>query len=165
MLHDLENGQISRCQICLSSNLKHVLDLGYHPPCDSLLTPEQLKEPEITYPLRLVYCQNCSLSQIDYVVAPEVLFYKEYPYRSGITESLKNNLVAISDKLVDSLDLNPNDLVIDIGTNDGTILQGFKNKGIRVLGVEPTNFANISILNGIDTLNEFFNEELEEDPI
>ena len=59
MLHDLENGQISRCQICLSPDLKLVLDLGYHPPCDSLLTSDQLKEPEITYPLRLV----CDLLQ------------------------------------------------------------------------------------------------------
>ena len=160
MLHDLENGQISRWQICLSPDLIHVLHLGYHPPCDSLLTPDQLKEPEITYPLRLVYCQNCSLSQIDYVVAPEVLFYKEYPYRSGITESLQNNLMAISDKLVDRLNLKPSDLVIDIGSNDGTILQGFKNNGIRVLGVEPTNIANIAIQNGIDTINEFFSEEV-----
>lgn len=64
MLHDLENGHISRCQICLSSNLKHVLDLGYHPPCDSLLTPDQLKEPEITYPLRfVVYRLMKNLSQ------------------------------------------------------------------------------------------------------
>ena len=79
MLHDLENGQISRCQICLSPDLTHVLDLGYHPPCDSLLTSDQHKEPEITYPLRLVYCQNCSLSQIDYVVSPEVLFLRSIP--------------------------------------------------------------------------------------
>ena len=160
MIHDLENGQIVRCQICLSPDLKLVLDLGFHAPCDSLLTAEQLKEPEKTYPLRLVYCKNCSLSQIDYIVPPEVLFHKEYPYLSGITETLKNNLMSISDKLVDRLNLKPSDLVIDIGSNDGTILQGFKNKGIRVLGVEPTNIANIAIQNGIDTLNEFFNEEL-----
>ena len=68
--------------------------------------------------------------------------------------------MAISDKLVDQLNLKPSDLVIDIGSNDGTILQGFKNKGIRVLGVEPTNIANIAIQNGIDTLNEFFSEEV-----
>ena len=142
----------------MSPDLKLVLDLGFHAPCDSLLTAEQLKEPENTYPLRLVYCNDCSLSQIDYVVSPEVLFYKEYPYRSGITETLKSNLEDISEKLVDSLNLNTKDLVIDIGSNDGTILQGFKNKGIRVLGVEPTNIANIAIQNGIDTINEFFSE-------
>ena len=136
MSHDLKNGHISRCQICLSPNLKHVLDLGYHGPCDSLLTPKQLKEPEKTYPLRLDYCQNCRLSQIDYVVAPGVIFYKEYPYRIGITESPKKNLIAISDKLVDQLNLNPSNLVIDIGSTDGTILQGFNNKEIRVLGDE-----------------------------
>ena len=68
--------------------------------------------------------------------------------------------MAISDKLVDRLNLKPSDLVIDIGSNDGTILQGFKNKGIRVLGVEPTYIANIAIQNGIDTIKEFFSEEL-----
>ena len=160
MTHDLENGQIVRCQICLSPDLKLVLDLGFHAPCDSLLTNEQLKEPEKTYPLRLVYCENCSLIQIDYIVPPEVLFYKEYPYRSGITETLKKNLIGISDKLVDRLKLKPSDLVIDIGSNDGTILEGFKSRGIRVLGVEPTNIADIAIQNGIDTINEFFSEEV-----
>ena len=68
--------------------------------------------------------------------------------------------MAISDKLVDRLNIKPSDLVIDIGSNDGTILQGFKNKGIRVLGVEPTNIANVATQNGIDTINEFFNEEV-----
>src|SRR5688572_11915664 len=91
-LHDLEHGPIGRCQACGCADLELVIDLGHQPPCDSLLTPAQLNEAEATYPLRFVRCPACSLAQIDYAVAPELLFYAEYPYRSGITATLADNL-------------------------------------------------------------------------
>src|SRR5690349_9790691 len=101
--HNLPVGQIDFCQICNSKNLDLVVDFGFHAPCDSLLTKKQLQEMEPTYPLRLVRCLECGLAQIDHVVAPEVLFYPEYPYRSGITETLAKNLMGIAKAIAQRL--------------------------------------------------------------
>src|SRR2546426_6761737 len=124
--HNLPLGHIDFCQVCGTPDPELVLDLGFHPPCDSLLNRRQLNEPESSYPLRFVRCLSCGLAQIDFVVAPEVLFYREYPYRSGITETLSRNLMGIAVKLCSTLKLQPGDFIVDIGSNDGTILQGFQ---------------------------------------
>ena len=86
--HDVNPGELSRCQVCGSSDLELVLDVGHQPLCDSLLTTEQLKEPEVTYPLRLFRCTKCTLTQLDYVVDGSVVYAPDYPYRSGITKEL-----------------------------------------------------------------------------
>lgn len=163
--HDLPLGPLNACQICTSQDLNLILDLGHHAPCDSLLTREQTTEMERTYPLRFVRCRGCGLAQIDYVVPPEVLFYPGYPYRSGITETLKKNLTGMATKLVRDAGIKKDSLVIDLGSNDGTTLQGFKAEGMRVLGVEPTDIARIAIENGIPTLQVFFREALAKDII
>jgi len=156
--HDLPIGHFECCQICHSVDLELIIDLGHHPPCDALLSKEQLFEAEKTYPLRFLRCKHCGLAQIDYVVAPQELFYPDYPYRSGITGTLKQHLQAIGPKLVKELALEAGKLVIDIGSNDGTLLQGFKSQGMNVLGVEPTNIAKLAIEDGIPTIQEFFGE-------
>lgn len=154
--HNLPLGHLKKCQICASEDLELILDMGHHPPCDSLLVERQLFEAESMYPLRFLRCPKCGLAQIDYVVDPKVLFFPEYPYRSGITDTLSHNLQSIAAKLVQSLGLKPGSFVVDLGSNDGTILQGFKSQGMKVLGVEPTNIAQIAIQNGIPTIQEFF---------
>ncbi|MBZ8134243.1 class I SAM-dependent methyltransferase [Afifella sp. IM 167] len=159
-LHDISVGPIEACQICGSRNIEPVVDLGHQAPCDSLLTPSQLREAESTYPLRLVRCIDCSLAQIDYAVAPEVLFHREYPYRSGITETLRNNLRSTAFSIIDRFGLSEGSLAIDLGSNDGTLLSGFKDRGMRVLGVEPTDIAEIAREAGIDTRQAFFCEEV-----
>ncbi len=158
--HDLKLGHLQECQICGSRDLQKVLDLGHQAPCDSLLWSRHLNEVEKTYPLNFIRCLDCGLAQIDYVVAPEELFFPNYPYRSGITPSLVNNLQSTGPKVLDRFGIAPGGLVIDIGSNDGTLLQGFKICGMRVLGVEPTNIAQLAIDNQIDTVQEFFTEEL-----
>ncbi len=158
--HDLPLGHIDSCQICASTELELVIDLGYHPPCDSLLNEKQLMEKENTYPLRFIRCKNCGLAQIDHVVAPEELFYPDYPYRTGITETLARNLQSTATKIVKNYKLAPETLAIDIGSNDGTLLQGFKAQGMKTLGVEPTKIAEIAIQNGIPTVQEFFTEAI-----
>jgi hypothetical protein len=155
-IDSVREGYIDFCQICGSNDLQQVIDMGFHAPCDSLLTKEMLKIPEKTYPLKLVRCRECGLVQIDYVVDTKELFYPAYPYRSGITETLRKNLHGISSHMVSKLCLQKNSLVVDIGSNDGTILEGFKNIGMRVFGVEPTDIADIANHNGIETLKEFF---------
>lgn len=158
--HNISNGLIKSCQICGHHELEFILDLGHQPPCDSLLTVEQLSKAESSYPLRLLRCPSCSLVQIDYAVPPEVLFYSEYPYRSGITPTLANNLRNTGFTAIKRLSLSDQDLAIDIGSNDGTLLSSFRDMGLRVLGVEPTNISQIAIANGIPTLQSFFNEDV-----
>jgi hypothetical protein len=159
-VHDLPLGPLDRCQVCGGRELEQILDLGHQPPCDSLLTPTQLKERELTYPLNFMVCTACWLAQIDYVVAPEVLFHADYPYRSGITASLRRNLHATAETVIERASVPAGSLVVDIGSNDGTLLQGFQAVGMRVLGIEATNVAKLAVQDGIATVQAFFDEEL-----
>lgn len=154
--HSIKTGHISNCQICNSSKLKLVLDLGHQPLCDTLLSKQMLDEPERTYPLRMMWCDNCTCVQLDYCVSGSEVYHPDYPYRSGITKELAEYQKKISHSLVEKFNLKSGDLVIDIGSNDGTLLMGFKRKGIRVLGVEPTNIAKIARRAGIETIQSFF---------
>ena len=158
--HDLTDGHIGACQICGEEELIPVLNLGHHAPCDSLLWPEQLHKPERTYPLNLVRCSECGLVQIDYVVSADELFFPDYPYRSGITSTLAGNLRSTGPTIIQRFGIGNDSLVIDIGSNDGTLLSGFKDAGMRVLGIEPTNISKIANENGIETIQEFFTEDL-----
>lgn len=162
-LHDLSHGPLDSCQICGSKRLEHVLSLGHQAPCDSLLTPQALRHAEATYPLDFVRCLDCGLAQIDYVVPPDILFHRDYPYRSGITRTLRENLRRTAFSIVDRFRLEPGSLAVDLGSNDGTLLSGFRDRGMRVLGVEPTNIAKIAIADGVDTLQRFFSEEVGKD--
>ena len=158
--HDIAYGYIPACQVCGSEDLELVVDLGHQPLCDSLLSAKQLNEAEQTYPLRLVRCRVCSLGQIDYAVNGEVVYHPDYPYRSGITRELAEYQDSLSAEIIGDLSLPPGSLSVDIGSNDGTLLRGFQNRGIRALGVEPTNIAKIANENGIQTYQNFFTEKL-----
>jgi SAM-dependent methyltransferase len=158
--HDLPTGPLKSCQICSSSDLALVLDLGHQSPCDSLLSSVQLRDAEKSYPLRFLRCRECGLTQIDYVVPPEVVFHPEYPYRSGITPTLVKHLQSTAGAIVDNYKIPAGELAVDIGSNDGTLLKGFKARSMRVLGVEATNIAQIANVDGIETIQAFFNEGL-----
>jgi len=159
MARDLKPGYIETCQICSSPNLVTLLEMGHHAPCDSLLTEADLRQEEVTYPLNLVRCSECSLVQIDYVVSPETLFPEEYPYRSGITESLVRRLKSTSHSVLARYPHFKNSVCVDIGSNDGTLLKGFQSEGLRVIGIEPSNIAQIAITDGIPTIQSFFNKD------
>lgn len=154
--HFIKTGHISNCQICNSNKLHTVLDLGHQPLCDSLLTEKMLNEPEKTYPLRMVWCQECSGVQIDYCVSGEEVYHPDYPYRSGITKELAVYQESIASSLIEKYNLTSKDLVIDVGSNDGTLLKGFQKEKIKTLGVEPTNIAKIANSNGVKTIQAFF---------
>ena len=98
--HLVKTGHISTCQVCNSKNLHTILDLGHQPLCSSLLTKEALNEAEINYPLRMVWCEDCTGVQIDYCVEANVVYFKDYTYRSGITKELVEYQVKISESLV-----------------------------------------------------------------
>ena len=158
--HMIKNGHIETCQICNSKKLHLILDLGHQPLCDSLLTKEMLHESEKTYPLRMIWCEECSLVQLDYCVDGNEVYHPDYPYRTGITKELVEYQKTMSDSLIKKYDIKENDLVIDIGSNDGTLLSGFQKHGIKTLGIEPTNISQIANKNNIETIQEFFTTDV-----
>ncbi len=135
------------------------LSLGHQPVPDVFLTKEQLNEPEISYPLDVYFCENCCLVQLGYAVDPNILF-KEYHYNTGTNESLKRNFKQLVDLLVKKFNLAKNDLAVDIGSNDGTLLEEYKQYGVKILGVDPSSVAEIAIKKRIPTIKDFFGENL-----
>lgn len=152
-------GPVTKCQICSHQNLALILPLGHQLPVSSYLTKKQLQEPEITYPLNLCRCLKCGLLQLDYIIDPNIAFPFKYPYRSGLTNMLIRNFRELANLVILKYNLRLGDLVIDIGSNDGTLLQGFKEKGMRVVGIEPTDAADVANKNGIPTVQEFINKK------
>ena len=104
--HMIKNGHLTNCQICNSNKMHLILDLGNQPLCDSLLTKEMLNNPETTFPLRMLWCEECSLAQLDYCVDGNEVYHPDYPYRTGITKELVEYLISMSDSLIQKYDLN-----------------------------------------------------------
>lgn len=157
--HDAAPGKLEHCQITGSKNLFEVIDLGHQPPCDALLSKEMLYQPETHYPLRLLICPESGSAQLDYVVDGSTIYPADYPYRSGISKPLEVYQRAFADAIVEKFSLSPKSLCVDIGSNDGTLLTGFRRNNMRTVGVEPTNIAKIAVKeNKIETIQSFFTE-------
>lgn len=152
---------ITSCRSCNAAALEVVLSLGRTPLANSLLTEEQLAEPEETYPLELAFCRGCSLLQITETVPPEKLF-REYLYFSSFSDTMLLHAETLADKLIHARNLDGSSLVIELASNDGYLLQFYKRAGIPVLGVEPAeNVAQAAReQRGIPTLSAFFGVEL-----
>lgn len=148
------------CRICDSTDLELVIDLGLQPWCNNFLKEDEIgKEP--FYPLRVVYCHNCSTAQLDYTVKKEVMF-GDHTYLSGVTKSLSEHFRYIAHEVDERFLKNTSEKsVLDIGSNDGTQLKHFKELGFNVLGVESSKTTAILAQSaGIETVNSFFNEDL-----
>lgn len=159
----MKYGQIGSCRSCSSSNLEVVLDLGLSPLADRLLTDDQLARPEARYPLRLVFCHDCSLAQIDYTVPPDELFCNDYPYFSSVSDALQAHTAANVKELIARRGLGPESLVVELASNDGYLLRHYKKAGVKVLGIDPAEPpAKAAIAAGIETIIDFFTVELAE---
>ncbi len=151
---------MKECRVCKGNRLQKFLSLGDQPHCNHFLTAQELESPDPVYPLDCYYCDDCSLVQLGYVVPPEVMF-RQYPYVSGTTTTLRQHFCQLAQELVERFSLSPMSLVLDIGSNDGTFLQGFKRFGVRVLGVDPAiNIAKMANEAGIETVPEFFGQKV-----
>ena len=151
----------NNCRMCKSNNMLKFLDLGFSALSDNFLTVEQLGQPEIFYPLTVHSCLDCGLCQLGYVVPPELMFNEDYPYDSSTTKTGREHFTKMGVDICDRFNLKPNSFVIDVGSNAGVLLSGFKSKGMRVLGIEPSSkLANVAIKNGIDSIIEFFSKKL-----
>ncbi len=149
------------CRICESTDLHLVLALGNMPLANALLTEEQLNEPEATYPLDLVFCARCALVQITETVSPERMFRK-YVYFSSFSDTMLRHAKELVKALIASRRVGPDSLAVEIGSNDGYLLQYYRQRGVPVLGIEPaSNVARrAQAERGIETVCEFFGEEL-----
>ena len=151
---------INACRSCGGSKLEKILQLGEVPLANALLTAEQLEQPEPKYPLELVFCPICSLIQITVTVSPEVLF-RDYFYFSSFSETMLRHSQDLVEHLIRSRDLGGNNLVVEIASNDGYLLQYFVRAGIPVLGIDPAlNVAKVAEERGVPTLTEFFGADL-----
>lgn len=149
-----------KCRICKSSNLYKFLDLGFTPPADQFRKKEQMGEQETYYPLEVYMCDDCGLAQLTYVVPPEILYRNDYPYESSITKTGHVHWESFAKDVVGKFGLGKQDLVVDIGSNVGVLLEAFKNKGVTVQGVDPAaNIVALAQKRGIDTICDFFNAE------
>ncbi len=149
------------CRICKGIRLFEFLDLGFTPPADSFLRKEQLREPETHYPLKVLMCGDCGLAQLSHVVSPEVLYRHDYPYESSMTRTGQLHWGDFARSVAQRMNLGADDLVIDIGSNVGVLLQAFKDSGARTLGVEPaSNIARLAEKHGIETVDEFFSADV-----
>ena len=151
-----------KCEICSSTNLYEVLDLGHQPPSDSFLSEEKLNESETLYPLKVFFCEDCKLVQLNYAVDPKILFTDQYIYTSTSNKPLLVHMKSLVDRFVNEFKLTDKDLVIDIASNDGALLQEFSKYNVKILGVDPASVADIAIKNGIPTIKDFFDEKLAE---
>lgn len=152
------------CRHC-QNKLEHVfLDLGFAPPSNSYLKKEDLSKEEVYYPLKIYVCSECWLVQTADYAQREEFFNDHYSYFSSISESWLVHAKDYSNKMIEYLSLNGSSRVIEIGSNDGYLLQYFVQKGIDSLGIEPTlNTAEKAVEKGIPVLKEFFSLDLAEE--
>ena len=151
------------CRLCEGNELKIVLDYGSIPVADVLLKEKQLNDPPIVFPLTLAFCENCATLQLTDCVPMDVMYGDDYLYYSSKFETLIDHYGASAGLLIKKYGLHADSLVMEIASNDGYMLQAFKNKGIPVLGVDPApGPANAAIQRGIPTVIEFFNKDLAE---
>jgi 2-polyprenyl-3-methyl-5-hydroxy-6-metoxy-1,4-benzoquinol methylase len=150
---------ILKCQICNNSNLRTLLFLGYLPPVNLMPPIDSTFEEQPTFPLELVRCEKCTLVQISSEVNQTILFSDDYPYLSGSTKVLRENFSNLCQEAQQYIKLAKEDLIVDIGSNDGTLLSNFQKAGYSVLGIEPTQASKVAKENGINTWKLFFNAE------
>lgn len=154
------NASEARCRSCERYGLTLIISLGKVPLANSLLSREQLAEPESCYALDLLFCPSCALVQIGESVAPELLF-SEYVYFSSFSETMLAHASDLVRVVIDEQRLSGDSLVVEIASNDGYLLQYYRREGIPVLGIEPAaNIARVAEERGIPTRVDFFGDDL-----
>lgn len=145
------------CRGCDANLSLTFLDLGASPIANDIISIENLDSPEVYYPLHVMTCVQCAFVQISEVKSRESLFRSDYVYFSSYSSSWLEHSQKYASKMVEMLDLSEEDLVIEVASNDGYLLQYFKQDRVQVLGVEPSlGVANVAINKGIPTLVDFF---------
>lgn len=150
-----------KCRFC-KEEIKHVfIDLINSPASNSFLKKEELNEPETFYPLKVFTCHNCFLVQVDEYKKSDAIFSSDYVYFSSYSSSWLKHAKAYTEMMIDRFNFGSGSQVIEVASNDGYLLQYFQEKGVPVLGVEPTaNTAKVAIDKGIKSIVDFFGVRL-----
>ena len=154
----MRNKILNRCRICFSKKLVNYLNLGKQPFSNSFLNYKNIKR-EKKFPLMVVLCQSCGLSQLSIIPNTKFIFSK-YDYLSSSSKALSNHYKKLVEKLVKSYVISPVDTVLDIGCNDGSLLDYFRAQGAMTIGVEPTGAFLDAEAKGHITYNNFLSEKL-----
>lgn len=150
----------TRCRLCDGANLVRVLKLVPTPPANAFVPAEKLDEPQACYPLDVYFCEACSHLQLLDVVDPEILF-RDYVYVSGTSPSFVKHFQTYAEDCIARFTPALESMAIDIGSNDGTLLQFFKAAGMSVLGIDPAiKIAAAATARGLETWPEFLTAEL-----
>jgi len=150
-----------KCRICSSKNLNLILDLGEQPPANSFIDKNQLNSSEYKFPLRLFWCGDCYLVQLLDIVDKEFLF-RNYLYMTSASKPIVDHFKKYAQDVYEEfLKEETNPFVVEIGSNDGSLLKEFKKLGTSILGIEPaTNLSNLANQSDITTKNTFFSSQV-----
>lgn len=152
MVHHKRN----TCRGCDGTDLRRFLDLGDQPLANAFLKDPSDIQSEAKFPLEVYFCEDCKLVQLLDVIDPEVLF-RDYIYVTGTSETIAAHNDAYAKTVVESLGLGAEDLVVEVASNDGSLLKRFQALAVRTLGIEPaTNIAAMAERAGVQTINDFF---------
>jgi len=144
------------CRMCGSRDLQPLLEMTPTPPGDHYVTADALNKPQPAYPLTLVMCGACGLAQLPDVVDPELL-YRDYIYNTSISLGLVQHFDNYAEAVVQRVGPRSGSLMVDIGSNDGTLLRAFAKRGLRVLGIDPArDVARKATEAGLETVPNFF---------
>ncbi len=148
------------CRICKSDNIETVLKLNNTPLEDQFVNKLNKHIEQKTFPLELAICKKCGYVHLPYIISPEIS-YVDYLYKSSVTPGLRSHYDEYAKNIVEKYNVNKESLVVDLGSNDGSMLASFKRQGMSVIGVEPaasiSDYANQS---GIKTINDYFSDKV-----
>ena len=146
-----------KCRACNSSNIFNAIDMGLMPISNELSYDKSYSEK---FELIMCICRDCGLGQISKDISNTRLF-TNYTFASSVNEAFVSHAKKYSDDIIDKIGITKDDWVLEIGSNDGYMLQHFNQRGISVLGIDPAiNISKYAILNGIPTIQDFFGEKL-----
>ena len=158
-MHDVIHRR-DTCRGCDGHDLEMVLSLKPSPIGDAYVTSEKLNVNQPNYPIDLYMCKSCGLAQLIDVIDPDIL-YGEYLYVTSSSTGLSGHFQAYADSVINLCGLKPGSLVVDLGSNDGTLLRHFQRQGMSILGVEPAaHIAAKAITSGIMTIDDFVSPDL-----
>ena len=149
---------VDNCQVCSNPDLDPILFVGYLPPVNLMLPINSQPQEQPAYPAQWLSCPNCHLVQLGLIVDPQILFPASYPYTSSTTKILRENFAELYKECRELIEVGPDDLVVDIGSNDGNLLSNFADAH-RVQGITPEDIGNIAIERGIPTLLSYFDSK------
>jgi SAM-dependent methyltransferase len=160
MIYQAVEDSEMQCRACENTEVRTFIDLGMSPIANNFLTSENLKNRELSLPLHVVTCVNCGFVQLPEVASREALFPEDYLYFSSYSRSWLEHSKVYAEKMIEKLNLSKKDLIIEIASNDGYLLQYFNDQNISVLGIEPAlEVAEAARNKGIETIVEFFGKD------